>query len=298
MKKTLAIVIPIFVCLVYTTGFCFVYHSPPILETRNWKLETVSLSADPIGLQGGSNLYAYGEGNPMAYIDPLGLCSSSSGWGAFWGGVGDALAWAGTGLAKGFDGIWNWAVQSVLASQSINPMIQDGYNQSLVNLYGSPFYRMGAYGGSPPEPAPTELVQATYGLMAAGAYSMAAAGNTPLNVGANNRGALPVYHYTTAPRAESIMQSGLKIGGDGFGYTTPNGSFIPYQAQLELALPLARPLPDALLRIDANGLNQAGIFPVIGPRNVQGNLPGMGTGGGIEILYGQQIPSQYIQRIR
>ena len=31
------------------------------------------LSPDPLGLAGGLNLYQYGEGNPMAYIDPLGL---------------------------------------------------------------------------------------------------------------------------------------------------------------------------------------------------------------------------------
>ena len=31
------------------------------------------LSADPMGLGGGSNLYGYGNGNPLAYIDPLGL---------------------------------------------------------------------------------------------------------------------------------------------------------------------------------------------------------------------------------
>jgi len=38
------------------------------------------LSADPLGIEGGFNLYQYGEGNPMAYIDPLGLCTSSSGF--------------------------------------------------------------------------------------------------------------------------------------------------------------------------------------------------------------------------
>ncbi|MCL1920731.1 MAG: RHS repeat-associated core domain-containing protein [Kiritimatiellaeota bacterium] len=37
------------------------------------------LSADPLGLAGGLNLYMYGEGNPVAYMDPLGLCPTSTG---------------------------------------------------------------------------------------------------------------------------------------------------------------------------------------------------------------------------
>ena len=38
------------------------------------------LSADPLGIDGGLNLYAYANGDPLAYIDPLGLCASDDKW--------------------------------------------------------------------------------------------------------------------------------------------------------------------------------------------------------------------------
>jgi len=61
------------------------------------------LSSDPLGLEGGLNLYEYGLSNPMMYIDPLGLCAQNmSGlgyglamagaiWGGFWEGFGNGL---------------------------------------------------------------------------------------------------------------------------------------------------------------------------------------------------------------
>ncbi len=36
------------------------------------------ISPDPLGLDGGLNLYMYCEGNPLAYIDPLGLCGNTT----------------------------------------------------------------------------------------------------------------------------------------------------------------------------------------------------------------------------
>ncbi len=40
------------------------------------------LSSDPLGLSGGLNLYAYAEGTPLAYIDPLGLCAENAAGGS------------------------------------------------------------------------------------------------------------------------------------------------------------------------------------------------------------------------
>ena len=58
------------------------------------------LSADLMGIDGGLNLYAYASGNPLAYIDPLGLCAMTSLGGFFEmiGGVAEDFA---TGFVAG-----------------------------------------------------------------------------------------------------------------------------------------------------------------------------------------------------
>ena len=35
-------------------------------------------TADPIGLESGLNLYVYGSDNPLAFLDPLGLCADAA----------------------------------------------------------------------------------------------------------------------------------------------------------------------------------------------------------------------------
>ena len=85
-----------------------------------------------------------------------------------------------------------------------------------------------------------------------------------------------LYHYTSKEAAQSISQQGLKVGRDGFSYLTNKGSLSPLQAQIELALPANRALPNSILRIDASGLSPSLI------RRVSGNLPGYGAGGGTE----------------
>ena len=70
------------------------------------------LSADLMGIDGGLNLYAYASGNPLAYIDPLGLCAMTSLGGFFemiGGGIEAAVGYgaaialsaSGVGIAAG-----------------------------------------------------------------------------------------------------------------------------------------------------------------------------------------------------
>src|SRR5690606_29868315 len=74
---------------------------------------------------------------------------------------------------------------------------------------------------------------------------------------ATKGGSKYLYHYTSKEAAEAISQQGLKVGKDGFSYLTNKGSLSPLQAQIELALPANRALPNSILRIDASGLNPA-----------------------------------------
>jgi RHS repeat-associated protein len=101
-----------------------------------------------------------------------------------------------------------------------------------------------------------------------------------------------LYHYTSKEAAQSISQQGLKVGKDGFSYLTNKGNLSSLQAQIELALPANRALPNSILRIDASGLNPALI------RRVSGNLPGYGAGGGTEFLFNQHIPANLIKVIK
>ena len=55
------------------------------------------LSADPLALGGGPNLYSYCLGSPLSYIDPLGLCGENIA-AAAWEGFFDADAWMAGGM--------------------------------------------------------------------------------------------------------------------------------------------------------------------------------------------------------
>lgn len=63
------------------------------------------LSSDPSGFDGGWNMYAYGNGNPLAMVDPFGLGAANSEESGFWSNLGSRL-WngvvaGGTGAATG-----------------------------------------------------------------------------------------------------------------------------------------------------------------------------------------------------
>jgi hypothetical protein len=101
-----------------------------------------------------------------------------------------------------------------------------------------------------------------------------------------------LYHYTSTAAAQNISTTGLRTGKDGFIYLTNNANLSPLQAQIELALPANRALPTSILMIDASELTPTMI------RNVQGNMAGMGAGGGTEFLFNQNIPSSLIKIIK
>ncbi len=126
-------------------------------------------------------------------------------------------------------------------------------------------------------------VGAEYGLMGSGLYS---------GLGLGTRNSRYLYHYTSPEAAKSIAQTGLKVGRDGFSYLTDIKNLKPLQAQIELALPVNRSLPTSILRINTSELT-----PVI-TRRVQGNLHGLGAGGGTEFLFNQTIPASAIKIIK
>ncbi|MCO6455264.1 MAG: hypothetical protein J5I93_08180, partial [Pirellulaceae bacterium] len=103
-----------------------------------------------------------------------------------------------------------------------------------------------------------------------------------------------LYHYTGADPAR-IMERGLRPGASGKVWLTPNGSLTPTQAQLDLAMPPNRGLPQHLLEIDVKTLRELGIeVPQAQRVGRQYNLPG----GDLEVPIPASIPPRAIRPIR
>jgi RHS repeat-associated protein len=98
-------------------------HLGPLYLTR-YRLYSASLnrflSSDPLGLAGWLNLYAYAEGDPLSYIDPLGLGAEKM-WetGSYLGDVGQFFLGYGDAVAGTVGGLYNMVRHPVRAVQGL-----------------------------------------------------------------------------------------------------------------------------------------------------------------------------------
>jgi hypothetical protein len=96
------------------------------------------------------------------------------------------------------------------------------------------------------------------------------------------------FHYGFRNALSSIKSQGLRAGT----YATPNGTLSPLQAQIDLALSPNQGLRNTVLRIDLQGLRQAGFaIPEITPVGRTFGMPG----GGYEMQFPYPIPPEFIQ---
>jgi len=211
---------------------------------------------DPIGLQGGdTDLYAYAGGDPINNTDPSGLISGQD-VANFGAGFGDALTFGKTRCLRDVLGI------------------ADRVDMS------SPTYTAGAITAIVvPIPAAAALEAFRAARVSREAAAAAKAGEDV------------AFHYTRSEVAGLIEKNGLRPGS----YLTKSGDLSPLQAQIDLALPPNRGLPDALIRVDLAGMRKAGYdigdFTQVGRKY---NMPG----GGTELQFKRAIPPQFVRVVR
>jgi hypothetical protein len=99
------------------------------------------------------------------------------------------------------------------------------------------------------------------------------------------------FHYTASKYISSIEKNGLRQGS----YATNAGDLSPLQAQIDLALPPNRGLPNSLLRIDLKGMREAGYdVPDFTQAGRMFNMPG----GGMEVQFPYPVPPEFISVIK
>jgi RHS repeat-associated protein len=107
----------------------------------------------------------------------------------------------------------------------------------------------------------------------------------------NAAGTSEAFHYTFSRALASIRSHGLRSGS----YATTNGTLSPLQAQIDLALPANRSLPNVLVRIDLARLRQAGYrIPEVTQVQRSYGMPG----GGFEMQFPYPIPAEFIKVVR
>ena len=218
------------------------------------------ISIDPAGFDENNiqlfNRYAYANNNPYGYVDPDGGLPFAI-----------PLVWAGKGLMALGAGVSGHAV-------------------------GTGGYELATGQKTAGEAVRDTAVNVGIGLTLKGG------GGVLLNAFDKvTRGVGPqkLYHYTRSQHADSIAEAGLRRGSGGQVFTTPHGNLSPIQAQIDLALPANRGLPNSVFEIDVATLRRLGIG--VPPPSQVGrsfNMPG----GGLEVPIRRDIPPEALRRIQ